>query len=86
MFCVGSVAREENTLRRGRAGEDIDPARDDGNWRRDGGARSDGAWRKSKAGDEGLGPTKDEKIDRLERMGERDERSSWRRNEQVLLV
>lgn len=83
LACVGAVAKEESLWRRGRAGEEAGPVRDDGSWRRDTGARSDGAWRKSKSGDEGVVTSKEEKTERQDRMGERDDRSSWRRSEQV---
>lgn len=86
MFAAGPLVKEENTWRRGNTGEEGGSVRDDGSWRRDGGARSDGTWRKSKAGDEDLGATKDNKMERQERTYEREEHSSWRRNEQVLLV
>lgn len=82
--CAGP--KEENQWRRGRLGEEVGPGREDGSWRRDTGARSDGAWRKSKSGDEGMGVTRDDKVERQDRMAERDDRSTWRRSEQVCFV
>lgn len=79
----GAGAKEENLWRRGRPGEEVGPGREDGSWRRDAAARSDGAWRKPKLGDEGIGASKDDRVERQDRMAERDDRSSWRRPEQV---
>ncbi len=82
----GAGAKEENLRRRGRPGEEVGPGREDGSWRRDTGARSDGAWRKSKLGDEGVGMAKDDRAERQDRAAERDDRSTWRRSEQVRFV